>query len=133
MPGAHGSVTMRWIDRVTLGLLILDGFAIGLGSIAFCYLRFWGQPIPVVAVIAGLLNAAVMWLAARTTDAPPRFAPLVAWFLMIAVGFFGGPGGDVVLYPANPTLAATLMLLVFGAGIPMALAWSGKLPQPDSR
>ncbi|MEP9417295.1 facilitated glucose transporter [Gordonia sp. VNQ95] len=122
---------MRPADRILLGLLILDGLVVGLLSVGFCYLRFWGQPIPVVAVAAGILNVILLWLAARHTDGPLRFGPLVAWLIVVLVAAFGGPGGDAALYLGGTTVAATLILMVFGLGLPMALVWSGRLPEPD--
>lgn len=43
----------RVLDRFLLAMLIVDGVVVGLGSVAFCYLRFWGQPVPVIAIVAG--------------------------------------------------------------------------------
>ncbi|QTI67861.1 facilitated glucose transporter [Gordonia sp. L191] len=122
----------RALDRFLLAMLIVDGVVVGLGSVAFCYLRFWGQPVPVVALVAGLVNAILLWLAARTTESPLRFAPLAAWVLVLLVAAFTGPGGDVVLYLGGTTVPATLMLVLFGLGIPVALIWSGRLPRPDA-
>lgn len=31
----------RVLDRFLLAMLIVDGVVVGLGSVAFCYLRFW--------------------------------------------------------------------------------------------
>ncbi|MGC4932993.1 facilitated glucose transporter [Gordonia sp. DT30] len=121
----------RWFDRLMLALLVVDGFVVGLMSVGFCYLRWWGQPIPVVAVLAGLVNVALLWLASRTTDSPVRFAPLAAWVLVLLIAAFTGPGGDTALYLGGTTIPATGMLVLFGLGIPVAVIWSGRLPRPD--
>lgn len=122
---------MRPIDRVLLVLLVLDGLMVGVLSVGFCYVRFWGQPIPFVAVAAGLVNAVLLWLAARHTDGPLRFGPLVAWSIVVVTAAVGGPGGDVALYVGGTSTTATLFLVVLGLGIPAALIWSGRLPAPD--
>lgn len=123
---------MRAIDRVLLGFLIIDGAVVGLASVGFCYVRFWGQPIPIVALGAGVLNAVLLWLAARHTDSPLRFAPLGAWLIVLLIAALGGPGGDAALFLGGTTTPATVMLLGVGAGVPVALSWSGRLPEPDS-
>ncbi|MEE4024838.1 facilitated glucose transporter [Gordonia sp. PKS22-38] len=125
---------MRPIDRVMLGMLVVDGFVVGVMSVAFGYLRFGGMAIPVAAIIAGLVNCVLLWLAAGFTAGPGRFLPLLAWALALVVGGFPGPGGDVALQPDGSLLLPTLGLLAIGAGLPAALVWSGRLPVPhDAR
>ncbi|AZG48739.1 facilitated glucose transporter [Gordonia insulae] len=122
---------MRWSDRLLLALLVVDGFVVGVMSVAFAYLRFGGVAIPVAAVIAGLVNCVLLWLAAGYTDGPVRWFPLLAWLLALVAGGLPGPGGDVELIPEGPLMLPTLGLLAIGAGLPAVLAWSGRLPAAD--
>ncbi len=121
---------MRWPDRILLGFLVIDGFVVGLMSVAFAYLRVGGALIPAAAVLAGIVNCVLLWLAAGFTDGPLRYLPLLAWLLALVVGALPGPGGDVVLAPEG-SLIATVLLLVVGAGLPALLVRSGRLPLPD--
>ena len=83
------------LDRLLLGFLVVDGFAIGLVSVAFTYQRFGGVALPVAALAAGVVNAALLWLAAGLTATPWRYGPLAAWGLVVVIaGGLPGPGGD---------------------------------------
>ncbi len=125
---APGSV----LDRVLLGFLIVDGFAIGLLGVAFTYQRFGGVALPVAALVAGVVNAVLLWLAAAFTATPWRYGPLAAWGLVVVIaGGLPGPGGDVVLSISGGYLVQTLLLVVLGVGPCAALAWTGRLPEPD--
>lgn len=123
---------MALIDRILLGFLALDGLVVGVLSVGFFYTRFWGEPIPVVALVAGLLNVALLWLAARTTASPARYAPLAAWLIVFVIVALSGPGGDVVIYLDGATALASGLLLLFGLGLPVAVIASGRLPTPDT-
>ncbi|MFW0786654.1 facilitated glucose transporter [Gordonia sp. CPCC 206044] len=122
---------MRWPDRILMAMLVVDGFVVGVMSVAFAYLRFGGVAIPVAAVVAGVVNSVLLWLAAAHTDSPVRYLPLIAWLLALVIGALSGPGGDVALVPDGTLLLPTLLLLVIGAGLPALLARSGRLPEPE--
>ncbi len=119
-------------DRLLLALLILDGFAVGLLSVAFAYQRFGGVALPVAALVAGLLNATLLWLAAGYTSSPVRYAPLGAWGVVVLIaGGLPGPGGDVILSTSGNYLVQTLLLLVLGIGPAAVLSWTHRLPEAD--
>lgn len=122
---------MRPVDRLLLAMLVVDGFVVGVMSVAFAYLRFGGVAIPVAAVLAGIVNCVLLWLTAAITDGPARYLPLLAWLLALVAGAISGPGGDIVLLPDGALMLPTLGLLAIGAGLPFALVWSGRLPAPD--
>ncbi|WAC56141.1 facilitated glucose transporter [Gordonia sp. SL306] len=122
---------MRWSDRVLLAFLVIDGFVVGVMSVAFAYVRFGGIAIPVAAVLAGIVNSVLLWLASTYTDGPVRYFPLLAWLLALVIGALPGPGGDVELLPDGVLMLPTLALLAIGAGLPAVVAWSGRLPTPD--
>ncbi|GAC66441.1 hypothetical protein [Gordonia soli] len=121
---------MRLVDKILLAVLTVDGLVIGILSVAFVYQRFGGVAWPVAAVVAGVLNASLLWLAAGFTDSGLRYAPLVAWLLALTIGAMPGPGGDLALVPQGTTFLPTVLLLVIGVGVPVALSWSGRLPSP---
>ncbi|WP_439029491.1 facilitated glucose transporter [Gordonia terrae] len=131
MTAPTGPTRRRALDRALLGFLVLDGFVVGLLSVAFTYQRFGGVALPVAAIVAGLLNVVLLWLAAGFTATAWRYGPLGAWGLVVLVaGGLPGPGGDVVLTPSGNFLWQTVLLLVLGAGPTVALIWSGRLPEP---
>ncbi|MCK8615634.1 facilitated glucose transporter [Gordonia sp. C13] len=119
-------------NRLLLALLTLDGLVVGLLSVAFAYQRFGGVALPVAALIGGLLNAVLLWLAAGYTSSPLRYAPLGAWGLVVVIaGGFPGPGGDVILSTSGNYLVQTLLLLVLGVGPAAVLSWTHRLPEAD--
>lgn len=119
-------------NRLLLALLTFDGFVVGLLSVAFAYQRFGGVALPVAALIGGLLNAVLLWLAAGYTSAPWRYAPLGAWGLVVVIaGGIPGPGGDVILSTSGNYLVQTLLLLVLGVGPAAVLGWTHRLPEAD--
>ncbi|ACY22532.1 facilitated glucose transporter [Gordonia bronchialis DSM 43247] len=122
---------MRPIDRIMLALLVVDGVVIGVLSLSFAYLRFGGVAVPVAAVLAGLANCVLLWLAAGYTASAWRFAPLAGWVLGVFVGAVPGPGGDVLLASDTGLAIPTMLLLLLGGGLPAALIWSGRLPAGD--
>lgn len=123
---------MRIIDRLLMVLLIVDGFVVGIMSVGFVYLRFGGVAIPVAAVLAGIVNCILLWIASSYTDGPVRWLPLLAWLVVLVIGGLPGPGGDVELLPSGSMMIPTLLLLILGAGLPALLARSGRLPSPDA-
>ena len=119
-------------NRLLLALLTLDGLVVGLLSVAFAYQRFGGVALPVAALIGGLLNAVLLWLAAGYTSSPLRYAPLGAWGLVVVIaGGIPGPGGDVILSTSGNYLVQTLFLLVLGVGPAALLGWTHRLPEAD--
>lgn len=120
---------MRTVDRLMLVFLVADALVVGVLSVGFCYVRIGGTLAPIAAVAAGLLNCVLLWLAAGYTGSAARYAPLIAWVLVIAIAGVSGPGGDVELAVSGTATLPTLLLVVIGLGAPVALAWSGRLPR----
>ncbi len=97
-----------------VGLLTFDGLLLGAFGLAFTPLFIGPVPVPLGALLSILI---LPWLVLRAGEIDPRpgvaAAPLIAWFLAVAVLGFAGPGGDVIL----PTQAGTFwtsFVLVFG-------------------
>jgi hypothetical protein len=78
-------------------------------------------PFPISALIAGGVNAALVWAALHWTTSP-RLAslPLWTWLLTVAVLTFGGPGDDIVFGGVGVMEYAPLLLIALGA-LPPAL------------
>ncbi|MGJ0120527.1 facilitated glucose transporter [Williamsia sp. MIQD14] len=111
-------------DRLLLGALAVDGFVVGLLSLAFVNSYVGSVPMPITAVVGGAVNGLLIWLAAGLGTGSLRFLPLAGWLLAVAVGLLGGPGGDALLFGDW----RTLLLVAVGVGIPVVLSWSGRLP-----
>ena len=114
-------------DRVMLGLLVCAAIPVGLLSAGFGPQRFFGEQIPVVAVLAGLANLVLLWLASGFSRGAGRVAPLIGWLLTLMVAAMAGPGRDVVLPLDGTDVLPTFLLVVVGAGLPLVALWSGRL------
>ncbi|MCX5043788.1 hypothetical protein OG921_11485 [Aldersonia sp. NBC_00410] len=101
------------LDRVTLGVLVFDGFLSAVLGVLFLPTYLGAVAFPISALISGLANV-VLVLIARTITGPTRRAgwPLVGWgagFLLCALG---GPGGDVLLIQSWQSLLLLALGLV---------------------
>ena len=114
------SIAPRAESRVSallgLTLLTVDGALLGAFGVAFAQIHSGGVPIPMGAVFSVLI---MPWLVLRAGEIDPRpgatAAPVIAWFLVVAVLAVGGPGGDVML-PVN-WQSGLLVLGGLGAGL----------------
>ena len=112
------------IRVVVLALLAVDGVlsAIAGALLLPCYIG--SIPLPVSALISGLVNAALVWAAGRWTSSPRMAAlPLWTWLLTVAVVSVGGPGGDVILDGRGVLAYGALLLLVLGVAPPVWVLW----------
>ncbi len=107
---------------ILLVLLGIDGVISALAGALLLPVRLGGVPLPVSALVSGLLNAALVWAAAQFTDSPRLAAlPLWTWLATVAVLTLGGPGGDVVFGGSGLLGYSVLILLVLGALPPVLL------------
>jgi hypothetical protein len=99
-----------------LALLTFDGALLGAFGVAFAQIHSGGVPIPMGVVFSLLI---MPWLVLRAGEIDPRpgaaAAPVIAWFLVVAVLAVAGPGGDVML-PVN-WQSGLLVLGGLGAGL----------------
>lgn len=81
-----------------LALLVIDGALLGGISVAVNPLYVGPVPVPMGAILVLLI---LPWLVLRAGEVDPRVqwagAPAFAWFLVLCVIGFTGPGGDVLL------------------------------------
>jgi hypothetical protein len=90
----------------------------------FLPLRIGAVPFPITAVLAGAMNAALVWVALKWTDSGRVAAlPLWTWLATVAVLALGGPGGDIVFGGRDVMAAGALFFVVLGAGPPAWLLW----------
>jgi hypothetical protein len=107
-----------------LTLLALDGVLCAIAAALLLPLRVGTVPFPVSALLAGLVNAALVWAALHWT-AEPRVAsiPLWTWLLTVALMSLGGPGDDVILGGTGIMGYAALLLIALGVLPPALVLW----------
>ncbi|MDY6997717.1 MAG: hypothetical protein SW019_14035 [Actinomycetota bacterium] len=102
--------------QLVLGLLAVDGVLSALLAVFLLPAHLGSVPFPVSALLSGLLNAALVWAARRTTDSPVLAAlPLWTWLATVGVFTFGGPGDDIVFGGTGIMQYGVLLLLALGA------------------
>jgi hypothetical protein len=90
----------------------------------FLPLRIGSVPFPISALLSGLVNAALVWVALQWTSSPRVAAlPLWCWLLTVAGMTFGGPGEDIVFGGVGIMEIAPLLLIVLGALPPGYVVW----------
>ena len=107
-----------------LTLLAIDGVLCAVAAAFLLPVRIGTIPFPISALIAGLINAALVWAALHWTSAP-RVAslPLWTWLLTVAVMSLGGPGDDVILGGSGVMGYGALLLIALGVAPPAFLLW----------
>ena len=105
---------------VALGLLAFDGVLSAVAGVLFLPIFVGTIPLPVSALISGLVNAALVWAAFRWTTTP-RLAALPLWTFLLTVLLLtlGGPGGDMMF----DGLTSAIAMLLFGAAPPAYVLW----------
>lgn len=106
---------------VVLALLAIDGVLSAIAGALLLPLHLGSVPMPVSALLSGLLNAALVWAAGCWTDSKRIAAlPLWAWLATVGALAFGGPGGDIVFGGPGVMGYAVLVFLLLGVA-PAAL------------
>ncbi len=104
-----------------LALLAVDGVLSALMAVFFLPLRIGSVPLPVSALLSGVLNALLVWVALQWTHSPRVAAlPLWTWLVTVVVFAFGGPGDDIVFGGIGFMEFAPLLLIALGA---LPAAW----------
>ncbi len=105
---------------VILGLLAFDGVLSAVAGVLLLPLFIGTIPLPISALVSGVVNAGLVWAALQWTTSP-RLAALPLWaFLLTILGLtFGGPGGDMMF----DGLTSALVMILFGAAPPAYLLW----------
>lgn len=106
--------------RSVLAVLIFDGVLSAVAGALFLPLYLGAVPLPVSALVSGLVNAALVWAAMQlTTNARLAALPLWAFLVTTVVLTLGGPGGDIVFGTGSVT---DLLRLLFFAAVGAAPA-----------
>nr|WP_090345088.1 hypothetical protein [Mycolicibacterium malmesburyense]CRL77087.1 hypothetical protein CPGR_04179 [Mycolicibacterium malmesburyense] len=107
-----------------LTLLAIDGVLCAVAAAFFLPLRLGTMPFPISALIAGLVNAALVWAGLQWTSSPRWGAvALWAWLLAILLMTLGGPGDDIIFGGAGVMEFAALLLIALGTLPPAAVLW----------
>jgi hypothetical protein len=126
-PRQHPDLTSSapdWKRGVILAVLAFDGVLSAVVGALLLPLYVGPVPLPISALISGLVNAALVWAALQWTSAPRVAAlPLWAWLLTVGALTFGGPGGDIVFGGAGVMEFAPLIFVAVGAAPPVYLLW----------
>ena len=103
------------VRTVVLALLAVDGVISALAGALLLPFYVGGVPLPISALVSGLVNLALVWAAAHWTESARLAAlPLLAWLVTVAVLTLGGPGGDIVF--GGPGVMAYSVLFFLGLG-----------------
>nr|WP_207383895.1 hypothetical protein [Mycolicibacterium komanii] len=107
-----------------LTLLAIDGVLCAIAAALFLPLRLGSTPFPISALIAGLVNAALVWAALHWTSSPRIAAlPLWTWLLTVLLMTLGGPGEDIIFGGVGVMEYAALLLIALGTLPPAAVLW----------
>jgi hypothetical protein len=110
---------------VVLALLGVDGVLSALMAVFFLPLRIGPVPFPISALLSGVVNALLVWVALRWTSNPRLAAlPLWTWLLTVVLFTFGGPGDDIVFGGTGIMEFAPLLLIALGALPGAWVLWS---------
>ena len=85
-------------------------------AVFFLPLRIGPVPLPISALLSGVVNASLVWVALQWTSNPRLAAlPLWTWLLTVLLFTFGGPGDDIVFGGTGVMEFAPLLLIALGA------------------
>jgi hypothetical protein len=107
--------------RIVLALLGVDGALSALAGALLLPSYIGAVPLPVSALLSGVLNVALVWAAGRWTTSKSLAAlPLWTWLATVTVLTLGGPGGDVV-FGGPGVMAYSVFVLLIAGGLPPVL------------
>ncbi|WP_085128406.1 hypothetical protein [Mycolicibacter engbaekii] len=118
---------------VVLALLAVDGALCAVATALLLPAHIGSVPFPLSAVIGGLVNAGLVWVALRCTPSL-RLAvlPLWAWLLTIALMTLGGPGDDLIFADRGVMAYGVLLMIVLGSAPAGWLLWRCRQPAPST-
>jgi hypothetical protein len=127
-PAGEDGAAASAVGVLVLVLLALDGILCAIAAALLLPLHIGRVPFPISALIAGLVNMALVWAAMYWTSSNRLAAlPLWTWLLTVGALTFAGPGGDIIFSDLGPML----LLLVVGAGPAVFLLWRrNQIPRP---
>lgn len=112
------------LNYLVLALLAVDGVLCAVASALLLPAHIGAVPFPLSAVVGGLVNAGLVWLALRCASSLRLAAlPLWTWLMAIAVMTFGGPGDDLIFADRGVMAYGVLLMIVLGSAPPGWLLW----------
>lgn len=109
---------------VVLALLALDGVLCAVATALLLPTHIGAIPFPLSALIGGLVNAGLVWVALRCTPSLRLAAlPLWTWLLTIALMTLGGPGDDLIFADRGVMAYGVLLMIVLGSAPPGWVLW----------
>jgi len=123
-PATNSGRPGRASNYPVLALLAVDGALCAVATALLLPAHIGAVPFPLSALVGGLVNAWLVWVALRCT-ASLRLAalPLWAWLLTIALMTFGGPGDDLIFADRGVMAYGVLLMIVLGSAPPGWLLW----------
>lgn len=118
--GAPGPI----VRFLVLTLLAVDGVLCAVVAALLLPAHIGTIPFPLSALIGGLVNAALVWVALRCTSSLRLAAlPLWTWLVTIALMTLGGPGDDLIFADRGLLAYGVLLLILLGSAPPAWLLW----------
>ncbi|BBX23529.1 hypothetical protein MTER_29400 [Mycolicibacter terrae] len=112
------------VNYPVLALLAVDGVLCAVSTALLLPAHIGAVPFPLSALVGGLVNAALVWIALRCTSSLRLAAlPLWSWLLAIALMTFGGPGDDLIFADRGVMAYGVLLMIVLGSAPPGWLLW----------
>jgi len=103
-----------------LAMLAFDGVLSAVAGVLFLPMFIGTIPLPISALVSGILNAALVWAALQWTTNPRLAAlPLWAFLLTVLLLTFGGPGSDMMF----DGIAGAVVMVLFGTAPPAFVLW----------
>lgn len=112
------------VNYPVLALLAVDGVLCAVSTALLLPAHVGTAPFPLSALVGGLVNAWLVWVALRCTSSLRLAAlPLWAWLLTIALMTLGGPGDDLIFADRGVMAYGVLLMIVLGSAPPGWLLW----------
>jgi len=112
------------VNYPVLALLAVDGVLCAVSTALLLPAHIGAVPFPLSALVGGLVNTGLVWVALRCTSSLRLAAlPLWAWLLTIALMTFGGPGDDLIFADRGVMAYGVLLMIVLGSAPPGWLLW----------
>lgn len=123
-PANPSATPDRAVDHPVLALLAIDGVLCAVASALLLPAHLGTVPFPLSALIGGLVNAGLVWVALRSTTSLRLAAlPLWTWLLTIALMTLGGPGDDLIFADRGLMAYGVLLLITLGSAPPAWVLW----------
>jgi hypothetical protein len=104
--------------------LAVDGVLSAVAGALLMPFYIGALPVPISAVLSGLLNATLVWAALRWTQSPRVAAlPLWTWLITVAAMTLGLPNDDIILGGQGIMAYGALILIVLGVVPPAWVLW----------